>query len=100
VITIIRAEDEADALRLAKDADCGLSSAVFTSDLDRGVRFAQQVQAGMRHVNDSSVQGEEHVPFGGEKTSGIGRFGGEWIFEELTTVHWISVQRTPRRYLG
>lgn len=47
-----------------------------------------------------SVQGEEHVPFGGEKNSGTGRFGGEWIMEELTTVHWISVQRTPRRYLG
>jgi aldehyde dehydrogenase (NAD+) len=99
VITIIRAADEAAALRLANDTDYGLSSAVFTTDLDRGVRFAQQVQAGMTHVNDISVQGEEHVPFGGEKNSGIGRFGGEWIVDEFTTVHWISVQRTPRRYL-
>ncbi len=100
VITIIRAEDEADALRLANDTDYGLASAVFTTDLDRGARFAQQIQAGMTHVNDSTMQGEEHTPFGGEKNSGIGRFGGEWIIEELTTVHWVSIQHTPRRYLG
>ena len=100
VITILRAEDEADALRLANDTEYGLSSAVFTTDLDRGVRFAQQIRAGMSHVNDSSAQGEEHVPFGGEGNSGIGRFGGEWIVEEFTSVHWISIQHTPRRYLS
>ena len=100
VITIIRAQDEADALRLANDTEYGLSSAVFTADLDRGVRFAQQIQAGMTHINDSTMHGEQHVPFGGEKNSGIGRFGGTWIVEELTTVHWISIQRTPRRLLG
>ena len=100
VITILRAEDEDDALRLANDTEYGLTAAVFTTDLDRGARFAQRVEAGMTHVNDSTMQGEEHTPFGGEKNSGIGRFGGEWIVEELTTVHWVSIQRTPRRYLG
>jgi acyl-CoA reductase-like NAD-dependent aldehyde dehydrogenase len=100
VITIICAEDEADALRLANDTEYGLSSAVFTGNLDRGVLFAQQVEAGMTHVNDASVGNEPHLPFGGEKNSGLGRFGSQWILEEFTTVHWISVQRTPRHYLG
>jgi aldehyde dehydrogenase (NAD+) len=100
VITIICAEDEADALRIANDTEYGLSSAVFTGNLDRGVLFAQQVEAGMTHVNDASVGNEPHLPFGGEKNSGLGRFGSQWILEEFTTVHWISVQRTPRHYLG
>jgi acyl-CoA reductase-like NAD-dependent aldehyde dehydrogenase len=73
---------------------------VFTGNLDRGVLFAQQVEAGMTHVNDASVGDEPHMPFGGEKNSGPGRFGGQWIREEFTTVHWISVHRTPRHYLG
>jgi len=98
VITIIRAEDEADALRIANDTNYGLTSAVFTGDLERGVAFAQQIEAGMTHVNDASPQGEAHVAFGGEKDSGYGRFGGEWIVHEFTTDHWISVQRTPRQY--
>ena len=100
VVTIIRAEDEADALRIANDTEYGLSSAVFTGSLERGVAFAQQIEAGMTHVNDVSPEGEAHVAFGGEKDSGIGRFGGEWILQEFTTTHWISVQRTPRQYFA
>ena len=98
IVPILRARDEADALALANATDYGLSSAVFSGDLERGVRFAEAVEAGMTHVNDMSVQDEPHTPFGGEKNSGIGRFGGEWIIEEFTAAHWISVQHTPRSY--
>ena len=52
------AEDEADALALANDHAYGLSSAVFTQDLDRGLRFAQQMKAGMTFINEMTVQDE------------------------------------------
>jgi aldehyde dehydrogenase (NAD+) len=97
-ITVIRAEGEEDALRLANDTEYGLSSAVFTRDMDRGVRFAQRVDAGMTHVNDTSVNDEANTAFGGKKASGVGRFGGRWAVEEFTTYHWVSVQRTPRTF--
>lgn len=98
VATIIRARDEADALAIANDTEYGLSSAVFTRDTLRGVTFALQVEAGMTHVNDSPLNDENNTAFGGEKESGLGRFGGEWAIEEFTTDHWISVQHTRRRY--
>lgn len=98
IVPIVRAKDEADALRLANATDYGLSSAVFCGDLERGVRFAQGIEAGMTHVNDTSVEDEPHTPFGGEKNSGIGRFGGDWIIDEFTSAHWVSVQHTPRSY--
>lgn len=98
IVPIVRAKDEADALRLANATDYGLSSAVFCGDIDRGVRFARGIEAGMTHVNDMSVNDEPHVAFGGEKNSGIGRFGGEWIIDELTSAHWVSVQHVPRAY--
>jgi aldehyde dehydrogenase (NAD+) len=98
VMTVIRAADEADALRLANDTEYGLSSAVFSSDTDRAVRFAHRVDAGMTHVNDSPVNDDANTAFGGEKASGIGRFGGHWAIDEFTTQHWISVQHTPRDY--
>jgi aldehyde dehydrogenase (NAD+) len=98
VITIIRAADEEDALRIANDTEYGLSSAVFSRDVDRAVRFARRVDAGMTHVNDSPVNDDANTAFGGEKSSGIGRFGGQWAVEEFTTDHWISVQHTPRDY--
>jgi aldehyde dehydrogenase (NAD+) len=91
VITIIRARDEADAVRIANETSCGLSSAVFTRDLERGVRFALQVNAGMTHVNDSLVNDDANT-----KASGIGRFAGQWAIDEFTTEHWVSVQHAPR----
>lgn len=93
MVSILRAEDEDHALELANDHAFGLSSAVFTQDLDRGVRFAHRVKAGMTFVNEMTVQDEAHVAFGGERNSGLGRFNGEWIIEEFTTDHTIGVKR-------
>ena len=98
VMTVIRADGEDDALRLANDTEYGLSSAVFSRDVDRAVRFGRRVQAGMTHVNDSPVNDDANTAFGGEKGSGIGRFGGQWAVDEFTTDHWISVQPQPRQY--
>ena len=98
VITIIRATDEDDALRIANDTEYGLSSAVFSRDAGRAVRFARRLDAGMTHVNDSPVNDDANTAFGGEKCSGIGRFGGQWAVNEFTTEHWISVQHSPRQY--
>ncbi|MDR7293258.1 aldehyde dehydrogenase family protein [Pseudoglutamicibacter albus] len=91
VVGIIKANDESHALELANDTEFGLSSAVYTQDLSRGMRFAREVKAGMTHVNDITVNDEAHVMFGGEKNSGLGRFNGEWAIEEFTTDHWVSV---------
>jgi len=98
VITIIRADDDEHALRLANDTEYGLSSAVFGRNVDRAVRFARRVDAGMTHVNDSPVNDDANTAFGGEKASGIGRFGGHWAIDEFTTEHWVSVQHEPRTY--
>jgi Aldehyde dehydrogenase family len=74
------------------------SSAVFTRDRARGELFALRIEAGMTHINDHSVADVPTGPFGGEKNSGIGRFGGEWIIRELTRDHWITVRHQPTAY--
>ncbi|WAB93402.1 aldehyde dehydrogenase family protein [Pseudomonas citronellolis] len=98
LIGLLRARDEAHALELANASEYGLSSAVFTRDLERGVAFARKVRAGMTHVNDIPVNDEANAPFGGEKNSGLGRFNGDWAIDEFTRDHWVSVQREARRY--
>ncbi|MFC8104359.1 aldehyde dehydrogenase family protein [Streptomyces sp. NPDC057363] len=98
VATVIRADDEEDALRLANDTEYGLSSGVYTRDTDRGLRFALRMQAGMTHVNDTTVHDDAHIAFGGEKASGLGRFGGDWVVDEFTTHHWVSLQHAPREF--
>lgn len=98
VACIIRADSEEHALDMVNASDYGLSSSVFSGSLERGVRFARRVEAGMTHINDTPVADRVNAPFGGEKNSGIGRFNGDWILEELTTPHWISVQESVQSY--
>jgi aldehyde dehydrogenase (NAD+) len=98
IAPIISVNGEAHALKVANDTEYGLSSAVFTRDEARGLRFAKALQAGMSHVNDCTVNDSPNSPFGGEKNSGIGRYGGEWILREFTTEHWITIQHRPRQY--
>ena len=98
IAPIIRARGEEEALRLANETTFGLSSAVFTSDMRRGLAFAQKIEAGMTHVNDQPVNDIPFNPFGGEKNSGIGRFNGRWAIDAFTTDHWITLQHVPRPY--
>ncbi len=98
IAPIIKARDESDALRLANETEYGLSSAVFSGDRERGVQFALGIEAGMTHVNDHTVDDSVTGPFGGEKNSGLGRFGGDWIIHEFTSDHWITVRQKPTGY--
>ena len=98
ILPVIKARDEAHALELANDTEYGLSSAVVTRNHERGVAFALQVEAGMTHINDITVDDQAHAQFGGEKNSGLGRFNGDWILEEFTRTHWVTVQTQARPY--
>ena len=97
VAVILSFKDDAEALKLSNELPYGLSGAVHGS-IYRATEFACQVETGMIHVNDQSVNDEPHLPFGGEKDSGLGRFNGEWVLEEFTTLQWVSVMHERREY--
>ncbi|WP_332629565.1 aldehyde dehydrogenase family protein [Halalkalibacter flavus] len=98
IATIIKAESDEQAIEFANDTEHGLSSAIFTSDLERGEELALQVEAGMTHINDQTVNDAPHIPFGGNKASGLGRFGNPWVVDEFTTTKWVSVQTKYRQF--
>ncbi|PJG46210.1 salicylaldehyde dehydrogenase [Sphingobium sp. LB126] len=92
VVAIIRAKDEADAIRIANDSEYGLSAAVFTGDAARGLRVARQIRSGICHVNGPTVHDEAQMPFGGVGASGYGRFGGKAGIDSFTELRWITVE--------
>ncbi|MBB1245241.1 aldehyde dehydrogenase family protein [Streptomyces durbertensis] len=92
VALLIPFDGEEEALRIANDSLYGLSGAVHTGDVERGVAFARRVETGMMHVNDGTVADEPIVPFGGEKHSGVGRLNGDHFVQAFTTTRWIAVQ--------
>ncbi|MCM3706624.1 aldehyde dehydrogenase family protein [Cytobacillus firmus] len=98
IATIIKADSDEEAFEMANDTEYGLSSAIFTSDLNRGEEIALKIDSGMTHVNDQTVNDAPHIPFGGNKASGLGRFGNPWVVEEFTVTKWVSIQTKERHY--
>jgi acyl-CoA reductase-like NAD-dependent aldehyde dehydrogenase len=89
-VSIIEIETEEEAIRIANDTEYGLSSAVFTEDLRRGLRFAREIETGAVHINSMSVHDESALPHGGAKASGYGRFNSsaglaEWVRSKTVT---------------
>ncbi|RLM88290.1 aldehyde dehydrogenase family protein [Halobellus sp. Atlit-38R] len=98
VAPIIPFSDDDEAVKLANDTEYGLAASVHSADRGRARDVADRIEAGMVHVNDQTVNVEPHVPFGGVKDSGMGRYNGKWIIDEFTQTKWTSVQREPREY--
>lgn len=98
VVAVIRAKDEADAIAIANDSEYGLSAAVFTKDVSRGLKVAKQIHSGICHVNGPTVHDEAQMPFGGVGASGYGRFGGKAGIDQFTELRWITVETEPGHY--
>jgi vanillin dehydrogenase len=92
VVTITTVDGPEEALQLANDSRYGLSSAVFTRNVELGLSMARRIETGMCHVNGMTLDDEAPVPFGGVKRSGIGRHGLEGAIAAFTTVKWITVE--------
>jgi 5-carboxymethyl-2-hydroxymuconic-semialdehyde dehydrogenase len=80
VLTSIPFSNEDEALSMANDTPYGLTGYVWTNDLTRALRFTDKLEAGMIWVNSENVR-HLPTPFGGVKSSGIGRDGGDWSFD-------------------
>ncbi|WIV17442.1 aldehyde dehydrogenase family protein [Paenibacillus polygoni] len=98
VVCIIPFETEEEGIAIANDTPFGLSGAIHTSNVERGVEMAKKVHTGMIHVNDITINDEPIVAFGGEKQSGMGRLNGQWSLDEFTTMKWISVNYGQRNF--
>jgi len=98
VVPVIPYRTDAEAVAIANDTEYGLSSGIITKDENRGLAIAQQLETGMCHINCSPINDEPHAPFGGVKSSGVGRYGGRWAMENFTETRWITMDRGGRPY--
>lgn len=84
VINVTPYDDFDEALQLANDTDYGLQSGLFTQNMNRIMRAFEEVEVGGLQINDVSTFRVDQMPYGGVKSSGVGREGPRYAIEEMT----------------
>lgn len=72
VLSCVRVKNFEEAMKVANDCVFGLTSAIYSRDMTHCMRFVEEIEAGMVHINSPTIGGEAQVPFGGIKGSGVG----------------------------
>jgi acyl-CoA reductase-like NAD-dependent aldehyde dehydrogenase len=94
VLPIMPVKDEDEAIRLANDSVYGLSSNVWTENIEKGLDLARRISSGSCNVNDMAVTfGVCEAPFGGVRHSGIGRSNGEYGLKGYCNIHPVIVDK-------
>jgi alpha-ketoglutaric semialdehyde dehydrogenase len=97
VLSVMKAKDYEEALRIANDVSYGLSSSIYTRDVNRAFRAIHELEAGITYVNAPTIGAEVQLPFGGIKNTGNGgREAGSAAVEEFTEVKTVFVDFSSR----
>jgi aldehyde dehydrogenase (NAD+) len=92
VLSVLRVGDYDEAIRVANDVEYGLSSAIYTRDVNRAFRAIQDLEAGITYINAPTIGAEVQLPFGGVKNTGIGgREAGSVAIEEFTELKSVFI---------
>jgi acyl-CoA reductase-like NAD-dependent aldehyde dehydrogenase len=97
VLSVMRAKDYEEAVHIANDVTYGLSSSIYTRDVNRAFRAIHELEAGITYVNAPTIGAEVQLPFGGIKSTGNGgREAGSAAIEEFTEVKTVFVDFSSR----
>jgi acyl-CoA reductase-like NAD-dependent aldehyde dehydrogenase len=93
VASVIACEDFEEALRQADDTEYGLQVGVFTRDIDRVLKAIERLNFGGVIINDTPVFRADHMPYGGNRQSGLGREGVRFAMEEMTNIQLVAIRK-------
>jgi aldehyde dehydrogenase (NAD+) len=83
VVSVLKVKDLDEAIKVANDIEYGLSSAIFTRDVNAAYRAFRDLETGLTYVNAATIGAEAHMPFGGMKATGNGHREGGWAAYEF-----------------
>lgn len=92
VASVIACDDFEEALRQADATEFGLQASVFTRDLTRVFRAVQRLNFGGVIINDSPAFRADHMPYGGNRQSGLGREGVRFAMEDMTNIQMVAIR--------
>ncbi|QNF27041.1 aldehyde dehydrogenase family protein [Metabacillus elymi] len=96
IVSVIPFDNEDEVIRVANDSIYGLQAGVFTKDIDRAMRVADQLEMGGVWINEISTYRQDNHPYGGVKKSGIGKEGIKYAIEDMTEMKFIGMKLMPK----
>lgn len=93
IAPIVTFSDKNELKEIINKSSAGLTASVFTSDMSKAIRYAEEIKTGIVNINDRSTYWELHIPFGGASgtNSGKGRLGGMKMIGEMTDLKTITM---------
>jgi acyl-CoA reductase-like NAD-dependent aldehyde dehydrogenase len=93
VASVISCDDFEESLRQANDTKFGLQVGVFTKDIDRVLKAVKRLNFGGVIINDTPNFRADHMPYGGNRQSGLGREGVKFAMEEMTNIQMVAIRQ-------
>lgn len=90
-VGLTKVDDIDKAIAIANDTNYGLSASIFTQDIDRAIKYAQNVESGNIHINWGTMWRADMMPYGGLKDSGMGKEGPRYTVEEMTETKMVVI---------
>jgi acyl-CoA reductase-like NAD-dependent aldehyde dehydrogenase len=94
VASVISCNDFEESLRQANDTKFGLQVGVFTKDIDRVLKAVKRLNFGGVIINDTPNFRADHMPYGGNRQSGLGREGVRFAMEEMTNIQMVAIRQS------
>jgi acyl-CoA reductase-like NAD-dependent aldehyde dehydrogenase len=92
LVSLVPFDDFDRALDMADDSQFGLQAGVYTNDLTKAFQAVQRLNVGGVIINDVPAFRADHMPYGGNKESGIGREGPRFAIEDMTTIKMVVIR--------
>jgi len=92
VVSICEYRKFEDAVAMVEDSPYGLQAGVFTNDIRKALYAVDRINAGGVMINDTSMFRVDHMPYGGNKLSGLGREGVRFACEEMTYIKMVTIR--------
>ncbi|HEY5995745.1 MAG TPA: aldehyde dehydrogenase family protein [Candidatus Deferrimicrobiaceae bacterium] len=92
LVSIVTYDDFEEAVAMVDDSPFGLQAGIYTNDIRKAFHAIDRIDAGGIMINDSSIFRVDHMPYGGNKLSGLGREGVRFAVEEMTTIKMVMIK--------
>jgi acyl-CoA reductase-like NAD-dependent aldehyde dehydrogenase len=92
LVSIVTYDSFEEAVRMVDDSPFGLQAGIYTNDIKKAFYAVDRIDAGGVMINDSSIFRVDHMPYGGNKLSGLGREGVRFTVEEMTTIKMVMIK--------